>query len=188
MPITPFHLGPNTFLGLIFRKWIDLPVFVAAGLVIDLEVVFIELFLEGQYIARYGHTLVVAGAGGAALAVLMWPLKKPCLRIMEKLSLPYETSLVKMVISGILGAWVHVVVDGFYRTGVGIFWPLEIENPLCLYGRSDVERLCIVLLAAALMLFIITSPSRRRRNKLADGGRKPSRKPGKQQARSTTKK
>lgn len=129
MPLTPYHLGPNGFIALLFRKWLDAPVFVVAGLAVDLEVLFIEKIRAGEYVPRYGHTLLVAGAIGIGLAVVMAPLKRPCQWIMRRVGLPYETGLVKMAVSGVLGAWLHVVIDGMYRTGVGIFWPLEIEKP-----------------------------------------------------------
>jgi|GEM_PF-2164161 len=155
MPMTPYHLGPNAFFGLLFRRWIDLPVFVVAGLIVDFEVLVIEYYYRGQSVPRYGHTLVVAAAEGVVLAILMFPLKGPCLRILGKLGLPYRTGIVKMVASGILGACFHVLIDGLYRRGVGIFWPLKIDNPLCRHGRSDVETLCSVLSIAAFMLFAL---------------------------------
>ena len=44
MPVTPYHFGPNGLVGLLFKRWIDLPVVVLANVVIDMEVLF-ALFL-----------------------------------------------------------------------------------------------------------------------------------------------
>ena len=37
MPFTPFHLGPALFLGLLLFRLVDLPTFLAANVILDLE-------------------------------------------------------------------------------------------------------------------------------------------------------
>jgi len=44
MPFTPYHFGPSGFWGLAFRKWLDLPVFVLANVIVDIEVLVIWFF------------------------------------------------------------------------------------------------------------------------------------------------
>ena len=39
MPFTPYHFGPSGFIGLLFRKWLDVPVIVATNVLIDIEVI-----------------------------------------------------------------------------------------------------------------------------------------------------
>ncbi|MHC4299546.1 MAG: hypothetical protein ACYS7Y_19890 [Planctomycetota bacterium] len=36
MPFTPYHFGPSGCVGLILRKWIDVPVFVLTNVIIDI--------------------------------------------------------------------------------------------------------------------------------------------------------
>ena len=38
MPFTPYHFGPSGFAGLLFRRWVNVPVFIAANVLIDIEV------------------------------------------------------------------------------------------------------------------------------------------------------
>ncbi len=42
MPFTPYHFGPSGFVGLVFGKWIDLPVFVLANVIVDVEVLAVQ--------------------------------------------------------------------------------------------------------------------------------------------------
>ena len=42
MPFTPYHVGPSGFVGLVFGKWIDLPVFVLANVIVDVEVLAVQ--------------------------------------------------------------------------------------------------------------------------------------------------
>ena len=39
MPFTPYHFGPSGFVGLLFRRWLDVPVFIAANVLVDIEVI-----------------------------------------------------------------------------------------------------------------------------------------------------
>ena len=45
MPFTPYHFGPSGFFGLALKKWIDLPVFLLANVIIDVEVLLIPALL-----------------------------------------------------------------------------------------------------------------------------------------------
>ena len=65
MPITPYHFGPAGLLGYIFRRWIDLPVFVLANVIVDIEVLLVSLMQFGRPFHRYGHTFIIGAAVGA---------------------------------------------------------------------------------------------------------------------------
>ena len=39
------------------------------------------------------------------------------------IGLPGKTTLLSMVLAGVLGAWLHVLIDSFYHYDVQIFWP-----------------------------------------------------------------
>jgi len=160
MPLPPYHVGPGFLVGLLFRKWLDLPVLVVASLSVDLEVVAYSLFKPLGGLPRYGHTLLFSAAIGLVTAVAMLPLKRITRATMSALGLSYQTTLPKMLLSGVSGAWLHVLIDGLYRTGAGLFWPSTLTNPLCRYSRAQVETICLILTLAALGLYLIV---RRRR-------------------------
>lgn len=160
MPYTPLHFGPSGFIGLLFRRWLDLPVFLLANIIIDLEVWVAAYMKVGPLSIRYGHTLLIATAAGLLWGAAAYPLKKPFRWAMGRLRLPYETSFTKMILSGMLGAWVHILVDGLYRSNVVLFWPSRIRNPLCRYDKTEVETFCIVLGVAAFALYGIIRHSR----------------------------
>ena len=75
MPFTPYHFGPSGFVGLVFRKWIDVPVFVLANVIVDIEVLVIMLFNLGWPRHRYCHTLLIGAAVGALWGVAAYPLR-----------------------------------------------------------------------------------------------------------------
>jgi membrane-bound metal-dependent hydrolase YbcI (DUF457 family) len=148
MPITPYHFGPSALIGLAFRRRLDVPVFVLANVAVDVEVLF-------HY--RYGHTLLVGTLVGAAWGLGAYPLRKSFQKVMAALQLPYQTGLIRMIVSGILGAWCHVLIDGAYHLNAKVFWPSAFEfwrivQPI-LGGPDGIKALCLVGWAATIGLY-----------------------------------
>lgn len=155
MPSLPNHFGPSGLLALALRRFVDIPVFLTVNIAIDLEVVVIALLRSPGYTPRYAHTLLVGAALGIVWAFLLAPLRPAFRPLMRALRLPYRGGLGRMVVSGVLGAWVHVLVDGLYRSGAGLFWPLPWKNPLCRFARGDVDFLGWISLAAAAVFYAV---------------------------------
>ena len=159
MPFTPYHFGPSGFIGLLFRKWLDIPVFVLANVIVDLEVLVIWNLDLGFPIHRYCHTLLIGAAVGALWGLAAYPLRSLFKWPMRILHIPYKTSLPKMLISGVLGVWLHVLIDGFYHWDIKPFWP---EKTRLLYrfarqhhiDKNKIENICAVLLLAAIIPYI----------------------------------
>jgi len=160
MPFTPYHFGPSGFIGLIFRKWIDLPVFVLANVIVDVEVLVVIFLGLGWPYHRYFHTLLGGAVIGALWGISAYPLRGLFKRIMQLLYIPYKTSLRKMVISGILGVWLHVFIDGLYQFDVKIFWPFKtVWLWRALHGHiseAQIKMICILFLVAAFIVYIST--------------------------------
>lgn len=169
MPFTPYHFGPSGFVGLVFRKWIDVPVFVLANVIVDIEVLVVMLFnLEGP-IHRYCHTFLIGAAVGALWGVAAYPLRNLFKKIMQLFRIPYKTSLSKMLISGILGLWLHILIDGAYHFDVKILWPnISISLWKMIHrhlGQGKIETICLIFFLAGLVpyLFAVRSFSKNRR-------------------------
>jgi membrane-bound metal-dependent hydrolase YbcI (DUF457 family) len=159
MPITPYHFGPSGFIGLVFRKWIDIPVFVLANVIVDIEVVVIWLFSLGRQVHGYCHTLLIGTVVGVLWAVAAYPFRHLFKKIMQIFSLPYQTSLSKMVISGILGVWLHVLIDGAYHPDVNVFWPNKTISLWAIIqphvSRDRIEDICVLFFLAAVVVYMI---------------------------------
>ncbi len=169
MPFTPYHFGPSGFIGLIFRKWLDIPVFVLANVIVDLEVLVINFLGVGWPIHRYVHTLLIGAAAGIIWALAAWQLRNIFKKIMQILRIPYKPSLLKMLVSGVLGIWLHVVIDAIYHWDVCLFWPNKRIKPLyALVSKQQVEVICLVFLLAAVIPYVIAVLSYSKLKKLED--------------------
>lgn len=157
MPVTPYHFGPSGLLGLIFKKWLDIPVFVLANVIVDIEVLIIRIFELGWPVHRYSHTLLIGGAVGIVWGIAAYPLRRFFGKIMRALYIPYQTGFWKMVISGVLGVWLHAAIDAVYHWDVQILWPSRAKPLFGLINQGQVKVVCIACFFAALILYAIIS-------------------------------
>jgi len=75
MPFTPFHLGPALGFWLPLRKYLHVPTFLVANILVDVEP-FLVLSLGLDYpLHGYLHTFIVAFILGLALGYAMFLLK-----------------------------------------------------------------------------------------------------------------
>lgn len=133
MPITPYHFGPSGLVGLVFRRWIDPVVFVAANIVVDVEVLAVFFGFSSALAHRvwHVHTLLVGGIVGGIFGLSCWDLR-PVRRLIERigraLRIPYTASARGMILGGAMGIWLHVLIDSVYHYDVQPLWPRP-DNP-----------------------------------------------------------
>ncbi|MDD5327860.1 MAG: hypothetical protein PHY02_08625 [Phycisphaerae bacterium] len=166
MPVTPYHFGPSVFLGLIFRKWLDVPVFVLANVIVDIEVLVISLLGLGWPMHRYAHTILIGAVVGAVWGIAAYPFRHLFGKIMQMLLIPYRTGFWKMVVSGVLGVWLHVVIDALYHWDVLIFWPSKVRPLWRLMSQWQVKIWCVVFFVAAVIVYLFTAASYVKQNKV----------------------
>lgn len=155
MPITPYHFGPSGLIGYIFRKWLDFPVFVLANVIVDIEVLMVRFLDLGWPYHRYAHTLL----GGAAIG-LLWGviayLIQPLLKWgMHFIRINYTPTFKKMLISGVLGVWMHVLVDAVYHYDVKIFWPFPKNILWRIIYQEQVKLICLICLGVFIVLYML---------------------------------
>jgi membrane-bound metal-dependent hydrolase YbcI (DUF457 family) len=159
MPFTPYHFGPSGFIGLVFGKWIDLPVFVLANVIVDVEVLVVRFLGLGWPNHRYCHTFLIGAVIGAIWGIAAYPLRCLFKVMMRIFYIPYKTSLRKMIISGILGVWLHVLIDGAYHSDVKIFWPHRTiwlrQMMQGLITKEQIETICMLFFIAAFVVYIL---------------------------------
>ena len=170
MPFTPFHFGPAACVALPARRWIDLPVFVLANVVVDIEPLAVTLFRPDYPYHGYAHTFVIGALVGVAWAVAAYPCRRFFKRPMAILCLPYDTSFAKILVSAIAGVWLHVLLDAPLYPDIRPFFPLQ-ANPL--YGvitRRAEYVLCAACFVPAVGLHLLIALSFLRQRRDRAGG------------------
>jgi membrane-bound metal-dependent hydrolase YbcI (DUF457 family) len=151
MPFTPYHFGPSAFVGLIFRKWLDIPVFVFANIIVDIEVAVIAVLELGWPRHRYAHTFLIGAGVGIIWALAAYPARPLFVKLMQLLRIPYKTNLWKMLISGVLGIWLHTLIDGIYHWDTQIFWPSKAKPLFNIVPHDWIKPICVAFFCAALI-------------------------------------
>ena len=154
MPFTPYHFGPHGYVGLVFKRYLDLPVFVLANVAVDLEPLAVMVFGLSSRVHGYCHTFLFGTIVGIVWALVAYPFRDVIKVIMNAFRLRYSTTLVKMIVSGILGVWLHVLFDAPLYPDIRPFFPWD-ENPL--YGIVSmfaVCRFCAICFVPAVILYV----------------------------------
>jgi membrane-bound metal-dependent hydrolase YbcI (DUF457 family) len=123
---------------------------------VDIEVVLVNLMHLGKPSHRYSHTFLIGTAVGAVWGLIAY-FGLPILHwFMKKIRIPYQTNSFKMIISGILGVWLHVLIDGIYHYDVRPFWPIRKNYLWQLLSHNQVEWICIICLGVFVLLYILS--------------------------------
>ena len=139
MPFTPFHLGPALGFGLPLRKYLNVPTFLVANILVDLEP-FLVLSLGLDYpLHGYLHTFIVGFILGLALGYVMFLLERTLRSLYKTLLLESNTTpkLKSFIVAGALGTMLHVLLDSPLYYDMHPFYPLS-ANPL-LHSASSFE-------------------------------------------------
>lgn len=154
MPFTPFHFGVHACVAFPLNKKLDIPVFILANVAIDIEpllVITLNLFYP---LHGYAHTFIGAILLGTLWGLIAFKCKYSLRRLMKFLKLPYETTLKKCIISGVLGALLHVLFDAPLYAEIKPFYPLSINPFYGLISNSSMYKLCTLLFVPALIFYV----------------------------------
>ncbi len=159
MPFTPYHFGPSGFVGLALRKWLDVPVFVLANVVVDLEPLAVILLDLNYPLHGYVHTFL-----GGTVVALFWGLiayrgRSILQWLMKLLHVSYETNFCKMLLSAIGGIWFHILLDSFCWEDTRPFWPLNTNPFANVITAETIYLLCTISFIPAVILYIIAVAS-----------------------------
>jgi hypothetical protein len=154
MPFTPFHFGPHACVALPLQRYIDVPIFIGANVAIDIEPLLVMVYRFDYPLHGYCHTLLFGSLVGLMLGLIAFPFRKFIGKAMSLLRLPYSTTLLKMAVSGMLGAWMHILFDMPLYRDIKPFYPLS-ANPL--YGIVSAKAVygtCALLFLPALVIYL----------------------------------
>jgi len=155
MPFTPYHFGPSGLIGYVFRKWIDFPVFVLANVIVDLEVLIVDYLQLGWPIHRYAHTLLIGAVVGAGWGILAFFIQPVLKLAMDIIRINYKPSFKKMVVSGILGVWLHVIIDSIYHYDPKPFWPFPKNILWRIVYQQQVKLICLICFVILAVLWLM---------------------------------
>ena len=142
MPFTPFHFGPALFVGLLLSTAFDLPTFLIANVLPDVEPFTVLYFnVQGYPLHGFFHSYLGATILAIVLALCMYLLRGFFGKIMKVFRLQQSSSFKKIVFTAFMGAYFHVFMDSFLYSEMMPFYPLQSNifvNVFSAYGSSTI--------------------------------------------------
>jgi membrane-bound metal-dependent hydrolase YbcI (DUF457 family) len=130
---------------------------------VDIEPLLVIMFNLKYPLHGFFHSLLGGTLAGIILGVFSYKMKDILILIMKTLRFPYEVSLKKMLFSGIVGAWTHIIIDSIIYTNIRPFFPLKINPFYNLLSESGLYFVCLVsfIPAFGLYFFVVNSYSKK---------------------------
>ena len=145
MPFTPFHLGPALGLGLPLRRYLHVPTFLVASVVVDVEPLLVLVLGLRYPLHGYLHTFLFASLTGLVLGYVTFSLDEVLRPIYRALRLVTEGSQGRkaFMVTGVLGTAFHVLLDSPLYGDIRPFYPFT-QNPFYYPGlSSEVYSFCV---------------------------------------------
>lgn len=145
MPLTPFHLGPGLFFGMLSFRFLDLTAFLLGSIILDIEPFY--AFVSGKLDQpHHQFTSFLGGILGAiAVLIIVVIFKKQIIKWLDKVRLAQNSSNLSIFFGGLFGCWIHVIFDSFMHYDVSPFWPLKLNPFLNLISLPQNYFLCSAL-------------------------------------------
>jgi membrane-bound metal-dependent hydrolase YbcI (DUF457 family) len=140
-------LGPALGIGLPLRKWLHVPTFMLANVILDVEPFLVLLYGLNYPLHGYLHTFLLSFVLGLLLGYAAFILERFVQPIYKLLLLESSSNLnlKSFLLSGALGTGLHVLLDSPLYAEIQPFYPLT-TNPL--YNPAldtEVYSLCVWL-------------------------------------------
>lgn len=121
MPLTPFHLGPATFFGLILNRFLNLTTFVLGNVILDIEPFLVLVFNLNYPLHGFFHSFLGASFIALVLALLMIVFQKRIEDFTKFLKLKQNFSKRAIWLASFLGVYFHILFDAPLYTDIRPF-------------------------------------------------------------------
>jgi membrane-bound metal-dependent hydrolase YbcI (DUF457 family) len=157
MPLTPFHIGPGLFIPLLLFNIIDLPTFLIASVILDIEPILV-LFLNLQYpLHGFFHTFLIGTVVALILTFVMVKIRRLFSPLMSSFKLEQKWSFTSILIAALSGIYLHLFLDAQMHWDMQPFYPLTINPLLDLSSLAGLmpEIFCVWCFIGAIMIYFV---------------------------------
>jgi len=156
LPFTPYHFGPGLLFGLLFFSYLDLPTFLVASVIIDIEPLLVLSLNLSYPLHGYLHTFLGGTIVAFLLALAMSRIRPTLTPLMSFLKLERTASFMGILLASVFGIYLHVLLDSPLYWDIRPFYPLE-SNPLQVHGMFigfEIYAFCVVCFIAAAIVYV----------------------------------
>ena len=157
MPFTPYHFGPGLFIGSLFLNFIDLPTFLIASVIVDLEPFLVLYFNLNYPLHGFFHSFLGATIIAIILAFIMTQIRKIFTPMLSFIKIKQEISFKRILVASLLGIYLHILLDSPLYVDIRPFFPFDF-NPFYLnpnLAGSIIRQICVWCLCSGIALYTI---------------------------------
>jgi len=155
MPFTPYHVGPALLIAFILYPFLDVPTFVIANIVLDVEPLLVILFDLPQPLHGPFHSLTLSIPVALLLGVLVHGFRRITGPIVVDRRLPQDPTFRDLIKTSVIGVWIHVVLDAFLYPELKLLYPLSWNPLLGLVPPTIVTTFCVASFLASFPVYIL---------------------------------
>jgi len=160
LPFTPFHLGPGLLVGLLLLRFLDLPAFLVASVILDVEPLLVLFFHLDAPLHGFFHSFLGGTVAAVLLIAVMSPTRAALSPLLSFFKIKQNTSFRKLSLASLSGIYLHILLDSGMHRDIRPFYPLDI-NPF-LHSSTllglDVTMMCVWCFLGGLLVYAIRWP------------------------------
>ena len=153
MPFTPFHWGPSSVVGFLWRRQLHFCAFLIASVIVDIEPLLVLIFRWNYPLHGFFHSFLGGTLVALPLAFLLNAFQPLMASLMRPFGLEQTFSLKGLIGACLLGVYFHVFLDAFLYTDIRPFFPFQ-WNPF--YGKVTspwMYGFCLISFVAGALLY-----------------------------------
>jgi membrane-bound metal-dependent hydrolase YbcI (DUF457 family) len=154
MPFTPYHFGAHACAALPLNKRINIFVFLAANVIVDIEPLLVILFNFNYPLHGYAHAFLGAALVGGIWGGICFKFRGIIGKLLEIMRVQAKYNLKQYIVSGVAGALLHVLFDAPLYADIKPFYPLSANPFYGLISYSLTYEICLILFIPAIILFV----------------------------------
>jgi len=155
VPFNPFHLGPALLVGMILFPYLDLPTFLLANVILDVEP-FLVLTL-GLDLPLHGflHSLIGGTIAALALSLIMARSGVYLRPVTSFFRLEQKIEAGRVVAAALGGVYLHILLDVPLYGDIKPFYPFEANPLLGSLSSLQVYALCEASFPIGIALYLV---------------------------------
>ncbi len=155
MPYTPFHYGPGAVLGLLCSRHLNLAAVLIAGVIIDIEPIYIYKQQLNYAHHAFFHTLWGATIAAVILSGILYYFRLAIHKILNIILLPQPMTYRSILLGALAGFFLHIFFDSFVHADIKPFFPFSYNPFYQAATYAQVIFVCQLAFALAGLLYLL---------------------------------
>src|SRR5574341_1123394 len=158
MPLTPFHLGPGSLIGLSLFRIFDLPAFLIGSVIIDIEPFGVLMFHLSYPLHGFFHSFLGGSIFAGLTSIAVYVFRNNIRRSMSYLKLAQESPFKKILLSSLFGVYFHILLDSPLYSDIKPFYPLDVNPFYGMFHPGEIYFFTVVSFFAAMLVYLVRLP------------------------------